>query len=421
MGVAGPADPNVAVFHSDSSTSWASFRLGGGLNVVVANPNVPREFAWRFPTGSEGISSSPVVYKTMLLVDSNDHHLYAADLASGRVLWVYKAESELMTQPVYHNGLVIIGSGTGDCSVYYPPYYVAMDASIDRLEAINLATAQEVWSTGLSGTGMPTPAIIGDALIHVDGAGIVLAIDDRNGSYKWHALTPSIFSMTGLIDGHDGRIYAPGSFPDVIYAWSARDGSAIWKHSLSSLYGGVSDGPMASTPDRLVGMYLVPLAQGPEGWVVQYGSLAQQHVYALDKRTGRLLWDRRLDTARGMAPARNESAIPLIYDNRVFIGSAVAPLVTALDPKNGRVLWQLRTAGAVKGGIVARDGIVYFGDLGGYLWAVNASTGRAIGRKREDAHFNVGSPIIVNDSLIDGSQEGTVVAVPLRWIRDARD
>jgi outer membrane protein assembly factor BamB len=75
----------------------------------------------------------------------------------------------------------------------------------------------------------------------------------------------------------------------------------------------------------------------------------------------------------------------------------------------------------VKGGIVARDGIIYFGDMGGYLWAVNASTGRAIGRKREDVHFNVGSPIIVNDSLIDGSEEGAVVAVPLRWIRDARD
>jgi hypothetical protein len=36
-------------------------------------------------------------------------------------------------------------------------------------------------------------------------------------------------------------------------------------------------------------------------------------------------------------------------------------------------------------------------------------------------HFNVGSPIILNDSLIDGSREGSVIAVPLRWIRSAHD
>jgi outer membrane protein assembly factor BamB len=227
--------------------------------------------------------------------------------------------------------------------------------------------------------------------------------------------------MTGLIDGHDGRVYAAGSFPDTIYAWSAHDGSTIWTHSFSSLYGGVSDGPMASTPDRLVGMYLEPLEPGPEGWVVQEGSFSRQHVYALDRRTGHLLWNRTLDADRGLAPARNESAIPLIYRNEVVIGTAVAPYVTALDVRSGRVLWRLRTAGAVKGGLAARDGIVYFGDLGGYLWAVNAASGSVIGRKREDVHFNVGSPIIVNDTLVDGSNEGVVIAVPLRWIRDAHD
>ncbi len=420
-GVAGPADPSVEVFRSDERTSWTSFRLGDGLNVVVVNPNVPREFAWSFDTGSDGISSSPVVFGTMLLVDSNDHHLYAVDLGTGRILWRFRAETMLMSQPVYQNGIAVVATGTGDCSVYFPPEYVAMDASIDRMTAVNLSTGRQLWEIGLAGTGMPTPAILGNTLVHVDGDGVVLAVDPSNGAYRWHTLTPSVFSMTSVVDGHNGRIYAAGSFPDVIYAWNASNGAVVWKHPFSSLYGGVSDGPLASTNDRIVGAYLEPTGPGPMGWVVQYGSPARQHVYALDKNTGRLVWDRLIPQAYGTAPVRNEATIPLIYRNRVFVGSAVAPFVTALDVHTGRVIWQTKTMGAVKGGLVARDGVIYFGDLGGYLWAVDASDGRTIGRKRVSVHFNVGSPIVVNDTLIDGSREGTVIAVPLRWIRDARD
>lgn len=421
MGAAGPADPSVTVFHAERRASWTSFRLGGGLNVVVTNSNVPREFAWRFETGPEGISSSPVVYRGVILVASNDRSLYAVDATTGAIRWRYKAENELMSQPVYKDGIVIVATGNSDCSAYFPPSYVVMGMGINRVEAIDAQSGREVWSQGIAGTGMPTAAIVGDTVIHADGAGGVVALDVRTGSFLWRTTVPSFFSMTGLIDGADGHIYAPGSFPDVVYAWNSHDGASIWKHTFSSLYGGVSDGPMASTKAKLVGMYLEPLARGPQGWVVQLGSLARQHVYTLDKRTGRMLWNRTLTNVHGRAPAYNESAIPLIYRNRIYIGSAVAPMVTALDLQTGRILWQRRTAGAVKGGFVARDGVVYFGDLGGFLWAVNAATGRVIGRKQEDIHFNVGSPIILNDSLIDGSREGTVLAVPLRWIRAARD
>lgn len=420
-GVAGPVDPSVAVFRSDLQNAWTSFRLGGGLNVVVVDPALPREFAWSFATGDEGISSSPVVYHNLVLVDSNDHSLYAADAATGHIVWQYEAESDLMSQPVYENGVAIVATGTGDSSAYFPPYYVAMDASIDRIEGVNLNTGGEVWVTGIAGSGMPTPAIVGNELVHADGSGIVLAIDPRTAAYEWHAVTHSFFSMTSIVDGHDGRLYAPGGFPNAVYAWNARNGKTVWEHPLGLFDGAVADGPMASTSTALVGMYLQPLAPGPEGWVVQAGSRAREHVYELDKRTGRLLWDSTLAAATGVTPTRNESSIPLLYRNTIFIGSSLAPVVTALDVRTGRIVWQIRTHGPVKGGMAARDGVVYFGDLGGYLWAVDAANGSVIGSKREPVHFNVGSPIIVNDSLVDGSNEGTVIAVPLRWIRDARD
>jgi outer membrane protein assembly factor BamB len=148
------------------------------------------------------------------------------------------------------------------------------------------------------------------------------------------------------------------------------------------------------------------------------GTRASHHIFTLDKQTGRILWDRAV--AIGKTPQWNSAAIPLIYRNRIYEGSPLAPVVTCLDAASGRILWQRKTDAVVKGGMVALDGVVYFGDMGGYLWAVNASDGRTIGRLRENLQFRVGSPIIVNRSLIVGSREGTVVALPLRDIRDAQ-
>ncbi|MGB6519892.1 MAG: PQQ-binding-like beta-propeller repeat protein, partial [Candidatus Cybelea sp.] len=79
------------------------------------------------------------------------------------------------------------------------------------------------------------------------------------------------------------------------------------------------------------------------------------------------------------------------------------------------------TRGAVKGGIVEVGGIVYFGDLGGYLWALDAKTGRVIGVKNMHTPFNVGSPIVVGRTLIIGSDSGSVIAVPLATIRSSQD
>ncbi|MHB8433961.1 MAG: outer membrane protein assembly factor BamB family protein [Candidatus Tyrphobacter sp.] len=414
MGVTAPPDPSVRIFRSDRETSWTSFRLGGGLNVVVVDPRLPSAFAWSVRTG--GISSSPVVYHDAILVASNDHRLYAIDGATGAIRWTYKAENELMAQPIYERGTIFVATGNSDCSAYFPPSYVVMGLGTNRIEAIDAATGRETWSQGIAGTGMPTPLLVGGAIVHADGAGAVVALDSKTGAYRWHASLPSFFSMTAVTRGDAGRIYVSGGFPNAVYALNAKTGAVLWRRAFARVDGAIADDPIASTKTSLVGMYLEPLARGPQGWVVQFGSLARQHVYALDKQTGSVLWDRTLANVKGRAPAFNESAIPLIYRNAIFIGSALTSIVSALDVRSGRVLWQLRVKGPVKGGLVARNGIVYFGDLGGYFWAVDAATGRVLGRKAEGVHFNVGSPIIVNDTLIDGSREG-VVAVPLRSLR----
>jgi serine/threonine-protein kinase len=152
---------------------------------------------------------------------------------------------------------------------------------------------------------------------------------------------------------------------------------------------------------------------------VQTERRAQFRAFAIDISSGKKAWDINLDA--GVLPKRNEAAIPLLAQNTLFIGSSMANLVHAIDPATGKTKWTAATYGPVKGGIVDMQGTLYFGDLRGYLWALNASNGQLVGVKRMGTPFNVGSPIVAGQTLIIGSRGGTLWAVPLSAIRQARD
>jgi outer membrane protein assembly factor BamB len=215
-----------------------------------------------------------------------------------------------------------------------------------------------------------------------------------------------------------GVVYFGGRFPNVIYGLHVADGSPIWMHSFPARYGAFDDCPLATDGSRVFGMYATPLANS-KGAMTLAGVPARQHVYALDARSGRVRWDAAL-AVTGSEPAYNESAIPMYAGGMLYDGSPIAPVVTALDAATGRVKWSVRVSGPVKGGLVVRDGVLYFGDLKGTLWAVDAASGRAIGSIQTDVSFNVGSPIVLNDSLVIGSAQGPVLAVPLADIRASR-
>lgn len=408
-------DAAVAVFRSDQARAWKQFRFGGGLNVVVVDSRLPAELSWRYETHG-GYSSSPSVAGETILFANNDKRLYAVDGATGKPVWVAQADAQLMSQPVYADGRVFAGAGDSDASIWAPPFYKLIGSKQNDLLAFDLTTGKQIWRTQLPGSGMPTQALVGSSLISANGAGLVYAFTPADGTYRWRSYLGSDADMSQVLDGRDGRIYLAGGYPNAVFALDASNGTMLWRHLFGTYDGALSDCPLASDGVAVYGMYVrqTPPVQLP---YVPDGRQAEQHVYALDKRTGALRWDRLLPRVRGIIPKYNESAIPLVYNGTLYDGSAIAPVVTALNPQSGSVKWQVHVNGVVKGGIAARDGILYFGDYSGYLWAVDARTGLTVGSIKTDTIFNVGSPIIVNDSLVVGSHDGVMLAVPLRAIR----
>jgi outer membrane protein assembly factor BamB len=383
-----------------SARPWVQFRAVDSNNAVVHGT---LRVQWDVVTDGP-ISSSPSFGNGMLFIGTNAGTLYAIDPKTGSVLWKKHVRNALMSNPLIYRGLVIVGEGNaGTPHPHGGPAHVGTGES--ALIAFDENTGAIRWRTLLRGSGMPTPAIVGGVLVHHDGSGRVTGMDPMTGRTSYVFNAQSIASMSAALPMSGGKFITSGTLPNAVLKIDAASGAVIWRSERFPQNAlGVGDCPLAADGSSVFGEYVVP-----------DGANVRQHAFALDAKTGSLLWDAPLES--GPLAVNNEAGIPVVQDGVLYVGGAVAPWMHAIDSQTGDVIWRKRVYGPVKGAVAISKGIAYFGDLGGYLWALDARSGREIGRLSMPTGFNVGSPIIVGHSLIIGSFTGVVYAVPLSEIR----
>lgn len=396
-----------------SPPEWVQFRLNADNNAVLPG-NL--ETAWLVSTDG-GFSSSPALVDGTLYIGNNSGTLYAINVATGKTLWTYTAKAPLMSNPLIRGDIVIVGEGnqtshsSGDDSAMEQ-----VGTGENAIIAVGRRDGKERWRVSMEGSAMPTPAIVGGILVHHGGSGLLAGIDPLQGTVVYTRDLRSIASMSAALPIDGNRFVTAGQSSNRVFALNAKDGSEAWSARFPLQASGVGDCPPASDGTRVFCDYLMP----PDGYAqTGYGQLATQHVYALDARNGTMLWD--VATESGTVPAWNESSIPLVNNAMLFAGSSIAPYMHAFDTSDGHVIWRVAVHGVVKGGVVAKEGVIYFADLSGYIWALDERTGRIIGSKHFNTSFNVGSPIIAGKTLIIGSNTGQIIATPLASIRSAKD
>jgi outer membrane protein assembly factor BamB len=392
--------------------TWTQFRMGPQNNAVVAGG---LDVAWRTETGGQ-ISASPTVVDGTLFIGNNNGELFAIDVSSGQILWKSKVINPLMSAPLVYGDLVIVGEGDPTSRSSSPSEPIMVGQGPSALIAFDRASGNIRWQVALKGSAMPTPAIIDGILVDHDGAGWINGVDPASGGKRFERWIGSMASMTAALPVGGGDFVTTGVGSNAVWRLHADGGSVVWRSNFSKGASGIGDCPPVSDGERIYCDYISPVL--PDTSTV-IGDLTVERVYALRVSDGSLVWDTALES--GALPIRNEAAIPLLSGGLLYLGSAIAPWIHALDATSGMLVWETPTRGAVKGGIVAVDGIVYFGDLGGYLWALDAKTGRIVGDKFMHASFNVGSPIVDGKTLIIGSDSGSVIAIPLKTIRTSHD
>lgn len=216
------------------------------------------------------------------------------------------------------------------------------------------------------------------------GATLYLALDDTlyslnaaNGAKRWNASLPagdtSSINTTPLLAGN--AVYAL-SETGSLYAFSAKDGSALWHTSIEQ-------------PARLLHQASGPAADDTQVYI---GSI-DHHIYALSAKDGSVAWK---TLTRGKV-----TSSPTVLNGVVYIGSS-DNYIYALNAHDGSVKWKYLTGGDVNSSPAVVDGVVYIASDDKHLYTLDAETGKPYWR----------APIGHVDSLGIISESGPITCRP---------
>jgi outer membrane protein assembly factor BamB len=137
-----------------------------------------------------------------------------------------------------------------------------------------------------------------------------------------------------------------------LYAISKKTGKVVWKRKMGYL--------AAASPAYGEDKVFVTLLRREKN--VNAGRVA-----ALRARDGKLLWSRPL-------ASRTESS-PLYDSGRIYFGSENGT-VYSMRASDGEVRWTFKAQGAVKGALALSQGRLFFGDYAGRVYAIKQADGK---------------------------------------------
>jgi outer membrane protein assembly factor BamB len=215
------------------------------------------------------------------------------------------------------------------------------------------------------------PVIKGNVIYIVDTAGVVQAINIKNGHIIWSKrLNEAAVSGPTVANGY----VVIGTDEANIILLKQSDGQELWRAKVSS------DALSKSLIAR--GRVIVKTIDG--------------NLYAFDLKTGEKLW-----VADHGAPSLvlKASSSPIVLDKLVLVGFSDGKL-DAIDIDSGHGVWQRSIAYAsgssdverlvdIDADPIVRDGIIYLASYQGYVGALSLSNGQFIWNKPASTYKNL--------------------------------
>ncbi|WP_186764440.1 PQQ-binding-like beta-propeller repeat protein [Pistricoccus aurantiacus] len=402
---------------------WTQYRLDATNNAVFSNGDAPLK-RMKFRTGDQ-VRATPVIVDNALYIGNHaTGGMFRFNLPEGKAAWhddnpwFRHAPNWIHSEMIQSDGRIFVGygnrafqsefvRGTGDSGVM----------------AVDPEDGATLWSHATLGEVMPTPAMWDETLYITTGGGELLALDPGSGEQRWSLELPGWVSMSSPAI-EDGVLYV-GSLNSVI-AVDLDNRDIRWRFdetaSFTDVPPAVSDGIVVMT--GMVGRHNLS-DQEKRRYSTQRGGF--HFIYAFDAMSGELLWEDLLGS--GPHQPNNTSGAPAIADGKVFVGSPYARGMYAYDLKTGKRLWEHPTNAGIKGAPAITAGKVFFGDTAGFLYALDAEdgdeprceNGQATSKMKLGGSSNAasatalapGGPVVINNTVFVGSQDGFVYAVPV--------
>ena len=265
-----------------------------------------------------------------------------------------------------------------------------------------------------------------DEIFHDDAAAdIVWELDmcGRLGVFPHEATNSEVLPVGDLLmvstsnGRNEGHLRVPSPRAPSLVAVDKRSGDVVWRAIGAG--GEVLHGQWSSPVAADVNGRLQVLFGGGDGWLRSYDAASGHEVWRFDGNPKDARWlPRPRVFSRGAIIAE-----PVFADGRVFVAMGLSPghdngpsLIHAISPNGqgdvtqNRLLWTSRAVGRVVGTPIARDGLLYVGDLGGMIHCLDAATGATIWTHDTNAAI-WGSLVLAGDRLYVGNVDGNMTVL----------
>lgn len=332
---------------------------------------------------------------------ARDGHVAAAAPRDLALAWRLDLHAQISASPVVTGRQLLVGAENGN------------------LYAFALDTRKLQWLFHAAGGIASTPAVADGWVYFLSRDGTFHALDAATGDERWTFRTQgeALFSAHGMFGMplgpdpvadpwdfylssplvHDGKVYF-GSSDQRVYALDARSGKLVWAYKTGGV---VHSSPALSGKNIVVGSW-------------------DGAVYALDAASGERRWRFETQTEQKQSILLGIQASPSTDADSVYVGSRDGHFY-AIDAASGRMRWRYDAKGSWVVGTEAQDEAkVYVGTSdSGLLVALDKRSGEE--RFRHDTKvWNFASPLRVGDALVGASTRGELLVLDaasgaVRW------
>ena len=326
----------------------APSRTNESSSVIVP----PLKAVWEYDALA-GMSASPLVRDSVVLISTLRGEVHAINIRTGNRIGYVVVESAVAGTPVWDGSYAYVASALGD----------------ETLVCLSLREGVRRW-TAKFGPIETSPLLVGEFLYVVTLDGVLECIKKADGMefWKYETAAKDQRSPVRSSPATDGEVILFGSDGGWIYAVERLTGNLRWKYQASA--------SIFATPVISQGVCVVGAIDGI--------------LYALDTRTGQLRWKHETGSRIFSSSAATQ--------DRIFIGTADGK-VSALNLDSGKSIWSFSCRSVVSSAPLVAGEILYVGSQDRNLYALRTATGEKIWQYQAPGRIKV-PPVIWNNVML---------------------
>ena len=296
-----------------------------------------------------------------------------------------------------------------------------------ELDMNGISFGQELlWKANTTGTNYEESATVyfdGIAYIsscstHGDGHDKLFAVDTTNGNILW-----SIFIGPGYVGpvidndriyiGTDSHGYDPTN--EYIFCINRLDGTVLWSRNI---YGGIAESiqydkdKIYFTSDMI---YALDKDDGAINWTYQMDTFSVTKpilkdnafftatsggmMYKIDVEDGGKIWEVSLPDFSW------DNSITADGDGHIFLAIYADRSINAYDEDTGALLWRYELHDVSLSFNAYHNNMIFISDTGGYVYALNSSSGALLWEKKVGNTIDISSPTVSGGLLFIGTRD----------------